>query len=268
MFFSIIIVCLNSGRKLKDTAASIAAQTETDYEVIIKDGLSEDGSVEAFLETADKGFLKAVRIERRRDSGIYDAMNQAASMARGEYLLFLNCGDLLYDSAVLETVKKAAGNGKKGIYYGDICERRTGSFVASNPRLDAFGCYRNVPCHQACFYHRELFEGRGYLLQYRVRADYEHFLWCFFQKKAAAVYLPVTVASYEGGGFSETAKNRRISKEEHKEITKRYMTAAERFRFRATLWLTLAPLRGKMAQSPLFSGFYNRFKSLCYRREK
>ena len=154
------------------------------------------------------------------------------------------------------------------IYYGDIYEKLTGTQVSSNPQMDAFACYRNVPCHQCCFYDRRLFAERGYDVAYVVRADYEHFLWCYFQKKADPVYLPVTVASYEGGGFSETKENRRISKQEHKEITKRYLSLGQRCSYRLLLFLTLAPLRRKMAESRSLSGVYNRMKRLLYRRER
>ena len=64
-----------------------------------------------------------------------------------------------------------------------------------------------------------LFEERGYEPKYNVRADYEHFLWCFYKKKAKICYLPVMTAAYEGGGYSETKEHRRQSAKQHKEIT-------------------------------------------------
>ena len=63
---------------------------------------------------------------------------------------------------------------------------------------------------------------------YRVRADYEQFLWCFFQKELKGriqfTYGDILIADYEGGGFSETKENRELSAREHKEIVARYMT--------------------------------------------
>ena len=82
---------------------------------------------------------------------------------------------------------------------------------------------------------------------------------------AVPVWLPVVVASYEGGGFSETAQNRKVSAAEHKAITKRYFNRKQLFTYRLILLLTLAPLRTKMAQSPALSGVYNRIKKLLYR---
>lgn len=258
--FSIIVVCLNPGEKLQKTVDSILNQTEKDYEIIIKDGCSVDGALEK-LEKREN-----IHIVRQKDAGIYDAMNQAAAQAAGEILFFLNCGDVFHDNTVLEQVKKQLTKEAK-IFYGNIYSVPAESLVSSNPSLDAFGCYRNVPCHQACFYRKELFEARGYLLQYRVRADYEHFLWCFFEKAANPLYMPVVIADYEGGGFSETRENKRVSAAEHKEITQKYMSRGQLLKFRLILLLTLAPLRSKMAESKIFSGIYNRLKTILYKKK-
>lgn len=258
--FSIIVVCLNPGKKLKETVDSILAQTEKDVEIIIKDGNSTDGAVEA-LEKREN-----IRIIRQADKGIYDAMNQAAAQAEGEILFFLNCGDKFHDEKVLENVKESVQGSKAKIFYGDIFSVLTNSLVPSNPHMDAFGCYRNVPCHQACFYRKELFEERGYLLQYKVRADYEHFLWSFFEKKAEPLYVPIIVADYEGGGFSETKENKKKSAVEHKEITSKYMSRGQLFKYKLILAVTLAPVRSRMAESERFSKIYNGVKKLVYRK--
>lgn len=268
-FFSIIVVCYNAGDELGRTVTSILEQKNTDYEVIVKDGGSTDGSVEELPEN------ERIRIYRSADDGIYDAMNQAAAYVRGSYVIFLNCGDYFYDADVLAGIQDAIKKtGDMAIYYGNIYERKTGNHVQSNPDLNEFGCYRNVPCHQCCFYPagwirpQELEEiGRTWTFypEYRVRADYEHFLWCFFTQKAKTRYVPVTVCSYEGGGFSETEENRRHSAKEHKEITAKYMSRSARMKYQLLLLLTLAPLRTRMAQSRHFSAGYQKMKKLLYR---
>ncbi len=102
-------------------------------------------------------------------------------------------------------------------------------------------------------------------MQFKVRADYEHFLWCYYQAKAHTIYLPLTVARYEGGGFSETAANKKRNKKEHKEITARYMSSAELFKYRCFMWVTLAPLRSALAESKAFAGVYHKLKTWMYR---
>lgn len=310
MTFSIIVVCLNEGEKLHKTVKSILDQTEEDYEIIVKDGGSTDGSVEELIKDGgstdgsveelikDGGFTDdsesasgklpvksdKCRIYREKDSGIYDAMNQAIKYASGEYILFLNCGDYFYQEDVLSKVKRLmeeyknrAGESLRGrqeanrrgensplLFYGNIRERMTGALVQSNPKMDDFGCYRNVPCHQACFYDRKLFASRGFDTEYLVRADYEHFLWCFYKAQACTVYLPVTVASYEGGGFSETGKNVKVSAREHKQIVGKYMPPAKVLQYRLLMMLTLAPVRTYLARNPVTAGMYQTCKRKVY----
>ena len=279
--FSIIVVTLNPGDKLLKTIESIRTQVCRDYQVVVKDGGSKDGSLdelkkmrEAGLGGADRDFWNLVDICREPDKSIYEGMNQATKYANGQYFYFLNCGDYFYDEKVLERLKQEIGGSEQTgkpvaprIFYGDIYDALRDVRVASNPRIDGFGCYRNVPCHQACIYDAALFQERGYEPKYRVRGDYEHFLWCFYVKKATTVYLPMMIASYEGGGFSETKENRRRSAAEHREITAKYMTPGELFRYRSILLLTLSPLRTKMAESPVMSGVYNKAKRLLYSRK-
>lgn len=274
-FFSIIVVCLNPGEKLKKTLESIQSQTFRDYEVIVKDGMSNDGSLACIAEFPDK---EKVKLIEKKDQGIYDAMNQAVTQAEGEYIYYLNCGDLFYSGEVLEEIQKFIrtfevtekdrGKNTQGIYYGNIYERLTGQKVASNPHMDAFGCYRNVPCHQACFYSRELLLAHPFWLSYKVRADYEQFLWCFFvrqrEDKVRFAYIDLMIADYEGGGFSETKENRKVSAAEHKEITGKYMSRGQIFRFRMAMLLSLAGLRGYLAENKTTAGIYNKMKSAIY----
>ena len=98
MKFTIITVSFNPGEKLKKTLRSVTEQTFADYEVIVKDGGSTDGSTD-FLQKMES---PRIRLLSGKDAGIYDAMNRAVEQAAGEYVLFLNCGDVLADAGVLE----------------------------------------------------------------------------------------------------------------------------------------------------------------------
>ena len=173
-YFSVIVVSRNAGDKLKETVESILCQTCQDLEVIIKDAGSTDGSLETIPQDP------RIRLICRKDAGIYDGMNEALSCAQGELIYFLNCGDVLHDSRVLAGVRDAALSfaGSSAIFYGDVIEERTGQRVAANPQMSHFAMYRYLPCHQACFYTRDLFAKRQFDTKYLVRADYEHFLYC------------------------------------------------------------------------------------------
>lgn len=271
--FSIIIVSLNPGEKLIETVKSIRQQTCKDYQVVVKDGGSQDRSLEELREflKQDKDLADRVLIVQEPDKSIYEGMNQAVLKAVGEYFYFLNCGDLFaHEKSLQEAAEGIARSRQQGersrIYYGNIYDALRQQVVPSNPHVDAFACYRNVPCHQACIYHRDLFAERGYKPEFRVRGDYEHFLWSYFCKQAEPKYLEVLLASYEGGGFSETKQNRIRSAEEHKKITKMYMSKGQLFRYKLILLLTLAPLRTRIAESPALSGVYNSLKKRLYRK--
>lgn len=295
MKFSIITVALNPGKKLQETLDSIFCQTCTDYEVIVKDGGSTDGSTDRWKHDPH------IRFFEEPDRGIYDAMNQAVRYAKGEFVLFLNCGDVLADKTVLERVAAiidgesacesrsdpqgsgaaAKGGGKvraddscaptgeckeRLVVYGDTLSLKTNAAIASAPRITGFTCYRNIPCHQACFYNRDLFEGIRFETDYRIRADYDHFLRCVYREGAKPLYCGFTVASYEGGGYSESRENRKRDRQEHRLITREYMSESALLLYRAAMLLTLAPLRRILAESTVFSGIYQKLKKLCYKR--
>lgn len=282
MRFSVITVSLNSGDRLKCTIKSVVSQTFGDLELIVKDGMSTDGSVESTRSDTMIKDDSRVRFITSKDSGIYDAMNQALAEAHGDYVLFLNSGDCFCDDSVLEKTdenlrenektavisarSESAPDDQADIAYGDIFERTTGTVVKSNPKIDDFACFRNVPCHQACFYRRILVSEHPFDVRYKVRADYEQFLWCHFVKKAVTLYMPVTVTSYEGGGLSDSDEGRRISEEEHKEITARYIPAAKRFMYRAAMILSFSGLRTSLARNPKTARVYNSIKGFFYRR--
>ena len=93
--FSVVVVSLNAEKLIRSTLDSVLSQTFEDYEVIVKDGLSTDGTVNQ-IPSDDR-----IRVFVQKDTGIYDAMNQATSFTRGKYVLYLNCGDVFASSNVI-----------------------------------------------------------------------------------------------------------------------------------------------------------------------
>ena len=88
MRFSVITVCFNAKDKLKNTLENILSEDFDDYEIIVKDGLSTDGSLD-FIPKDEK-----IKVFSEKDSGIYDAMNKAVEKASGEYVIFMNCNNM------------------------------------------------------------------------------------------------------------------------------------------------------------------------------
>ncbi len=264
MKFSVIVVALNAGEKLSRTVLSVLEQTYGDYEIVVKDGGSKDGSVESLPKD------ERIRLFVESDSGIYDAMNQAVKKAEGDYILFLNCGDTLYDKRVLKRaaacIEKEEGEAPL-VVYGDTYGAKNDVLISSPGKIDGFACYRNIPCHQSCFYAARLCKEKPYDLEYRIRADYDHFLWCYYRAKAKMVHMGSTVSSYEGGGYSESRENRARDAEEHRRIAETYMTPEELAGYRRNMLLTLAPVRSFLAENRLTAGIYHWFKDcFCHHR--
>ena len=281
MKISVITVSFKAGEKLSETVLKTLNQTFSDYEILVKDGGSTDGSVELLvskLEEAgyvkddakqDNTFLKdgcaAVRIISEGDKGIYDAMNHAVSYAKGEYVIFMNCGDSFYDDDVLKkTVAVMEKNPDCKIYYGNAYFETIGEILYQPAEITESVCFRHVPNHQACFFARSLWDEEGFDLKYKIRADYDFFLRSFFEKKIRPCYLDITVSSYEGGGYSESKENRKRDKAEHREITERHMGKKRAAHYRRIMALTLQPLRTWIAQKSIFAGLYNSIKKKVY----
>lgn len=267
IMYSIIVVCLNAGQRLYDTIDSILGQQYENFEVIIKDGGSSDGSVAMLGRRCQDD---RIQVHVKADKGIYDAMNQAVGLAKGSYFIFLNTGDSFYDEYVLKNVtgeihRLEEINRKADILYGNMFHKALETIIYAAPEINDFTCYRNVPCHQTCFYHRTMFDMRGYNPAYNVRADYEHFLWCYYERKAVISYMPVVVASYEGGGYSETRENKERSRRQHREIVVHYMGRKKADKYRLIMLLTLAPLRSAAADNKYLSVVYNGIKTAVYK---
>lgn len=270
----IIVVSLNPGERLKNTLQSIISQDVDNIKIIIKDGGSTDNSIEKLQSEDFFDNHSNIMLIQKKDKSIYDGMNQAVEAMledvgeQDSYCMFLNCGDEFHDSEVLKkAVPYLKEYSEPHIIYGDQYNIVQNSIVSSAPEINEFALFRNVPCHQVCFYSTRLFKNRAYKPEYTVRADYEHFLHCVYEEKAVCTHIDVIICNYEGGGYSETAENRKKSALQHREITDHYM-GKNAVKYRRIMRLTLAPLRTKMAESPTWSKVYNGLKSAVYRLKK
>lgn len=267
MKFTVIVVCLNSKEALNYTLESILKQDFTDYEILIKDGGSTDGSIEKIPSDAH------IRLEVGKDSGIYDAMNRAVKMAKGDFVLFMNCGDCFAGTDVLTKVSacideyaaKHEAPVTNAIFYGDTKFCASDSVSKAPPKITGFVCYRNIPCHQSIVYSKDTLTKRGFDTKYSVRADNEHFLYSFFKGGCEFTRVNCVIAGYEGGGFSESRANSEANKREYKEIVAKYIPWYKRFVYRLILIVTFYKLRGALASSKRFGKVYQALKGMLYR---
>ena len=259
MKYSIITVSLNPGESLKKTLESIKAQTYSDYEVIIKDGGSTDNSL------ADVPKDMRFRVVYGSDKGIYDAMNVAVRSAVGDAVLFLNAGDLFYDEHVLEHMAdKIEKEHLKPpfIAYGDMFSKRAQTVIKAASKVTPMVCYNYIACHQATLYSIDVLRANPFNIKYKIRADYDLFLDCYFNKKATFYYLDMPVCEYEGGGYSEKKSNRERDQKEHEHIVNRYIPKKVRVLCKLRLLLTFHKLRGVVAKSKVFGGAYEKIRRL------
>lgn len=261
VLFSIITVCYNAGDALADTVNKTLAQTYPDFEVLVKDGMSTDGSVERLPENAH------VRVVRRTDSGIYDAMNQAVAEARGEYLLFINCGDWLYEPDTLKKLAQAVERTHAPMYYGR-CYYRPLDYIADYPRqITPKACYHTMICHQATVYARELLAARGYDTSYKIVADKEMLFYLVCKKGISPVYVDAVIANYEGGGASTQKEHAAQNAADVGRILRTYYTPSQRAIYRAAYTLTFPGLRRKIAHTKLLGGLYHRLTSRLFKHQ-
>lgn len=173
---SVITVTRNDIAGLKKTAECIWAQKFDGYEHIIVDGASTDGTV-AWLESHKYGNL--VRWVSEPDSGVYDAMNKGASMARGELVIFMNAGDAYRYDTVLRRIAESYAHERWMWYYSRalVTDDEYRPFRADYG-LRRYSIYRHAyaraaVCHQAVAMRRELFFDLGGLQEKHLAvADY------------------------------------------------------------------------------------------------
>ena len=203
MRFTVITVCYNAKQDIEKTIKSVFGQTFVEFQYILKDGQSTDGTLELVRKTV--GQDSRVIVESCKDNGIYDAMNQALQQAEGEYVFFLNAGDVFHDADVLRRVSEFVDEKGGDIVYGDIILKEADksrikkyrvAYRHSFPYLIG-GCI----CHQAMFAKREMFTDKQFDTKYRVCADRD---WQLYYLKKNASFKPMNsiVSVVLADGFS------------------------------------------------------------------
>ncbi len=213
-FVSIITVCFNEVDKIQRTCDSLVSQSFRDFEWIVIDGGSTDGTVEVLDRYKDHMSYYI----SEKDKGIYNAMNKGIQKSKGEYLLFLNGGDFLYESATLEKVNFKHKNeaSDPDLLYGEMVNEQTKDYMLYlKDKVIDINFFSNVFTlhHQATFIKAQLFKSLGlYDESYRIAADYEWWIRYFTKddKPKNIFYLDEKIAFFDVMGTSLNPKNRKL----------------------------------------------------------
>lgn len=221
MKISIITVNRNNPSGLRRTLESVLSQTCSDFEQIVVDGASDRGDVDVLKEMTFRFEEKGVpfMFVSEKDSGIYNAMNKGVRMAKGEYCLFLNSGDALYDDRVMEDVL-ALGLDADYVCGNEWCEKSLWlgehSFCSPEKLRASDVILRTLP-HQASFIKKELFE-RIHLYDegYRAVSDYLFAMEALVVKGATYKHIQRYIASCEMEGLTVQPENVAMVNEENR----------------------------------------------------
>ena len=195
---SIITVNLNNKYGLQKTIDSVIAQTYKDFEWIIIDGGSTDGSKELIEKYGD--YIS--HWVSKSDNGIYNAMNKGIRVAHGEYLLFLNSGDIFYRNDILENVISRLKG--KDLYVGDfIVENYSSKLDLSTSHKIIETLLKTGFPHQSIFYHHHVFHKEGFYREdLKTCSDWILNIKAVIFGNAIIEKLPFVISVYEPGGIS------------------------------------------------------------------
>ncbi|MCR4665185.1 MAG: glycosyltransferase [Paludibacteraceae bacterium] len=207
---SIITITYNAERWLERTMRSVLAQTCTEYEYIIVDGGSKDGTVD-IIRRMEPLFEGRLAWKSEPDKGLYDAMNKGIAWAKGDFLWFVNAGDEIYAPETLAHIM-AETKEDTDIVYGKACVvNAEGVKVGEHHKVTPPDLQRRhmlnglVVCHQAILVRRSV--AGQYDTRYRIAADYD---WCIRAVTASRrnVYLDEYVCKFLTDGISHRQRKR------------------------------------------------------------
>ena len=237
--FSVITITYNAAPVLQRTLDSVARQTYEGVEHIIVDGASKDETVamaEKYKEQSDQADNgHEVRILSEPDKGLYDAMNKGLRLATGDYIVYMNAGDIFALPKTLAMAAHAAETAADGqmpaVLYGDTdIVNEEGRFLRHRrlaaPRRLTWRSFMKgmLVCHQAFYARTDLAKQTPYNLDYRYSADVD---WCIrIMREARRRRLPMrnvggVVVNFLDGGMT-TANHRASLKERFRVMCRHY----------------------------------------------
>lgn len=205
MRYSIITINYNNREGLELTIKSVINQTSKDFEYIVIDGGSTDGSVDIIKQNADHINYWV----SEKDKGVYNAMNKGIAQAKGDYLVFMNSGDCFHTPDVLELMSDY----QEDIICGKVFKgNATIPSGHHKPAITLVDLMRGSLPHQAMFIKRELMQKYPYDENYKILSDWKFCIQAFVFDNCTFRNSDVIIADYDISGIS-TNSNGLLAKE-------------------------------------------------------
>lgn len=200
MLLSIITINYNNVIGLSKTIDSVLLQTFKEYEYIIIDGGSDDGSVKVIEDNQDS----LTYWISEKDNGIYHAMNKGVQVAHGDYCLFLNSGDVLCNENVLFNIHEYLNN--DDIVIGKLINPSNGSVIFPSPKreISFYFLYSSSVTHQSSFIKTELLRRNPYDEKLKIAADWKFFLISIIFQNCSVRFVSVNISFFDMQGISST----------------------------------------------------------------
>ena len=197
MKVTVVTAVLNDAVHIEQTILSVISQTDIEIEYIIVDGGSKDGTLELIGKYKDKISL----LISEPDRGVYDAMNKGIKYSTGDFVYFLNSGDVLLNPSILSKIKLEEIKERNAIIYGNVVVAYGNIEALEKPRpfFNSKMKFKGIGiCHQSMFFPGELIRNEKYDLSYNIAADYDlaYRLW---RKGTVFLYKDITIAKYDWG---------------------------------------------------------------------
>lgn len=197
MKYSIITINYNNKDGLEKTIQSVIGQTFHDYQFIIIDGGSTDGSVDIIKQNADHINYWVSEPDRGR----YPAMNKGIKQAKGEYLNFMNSGDTFHSPTVLEDIAKM--NYTEDIITGGYYDQEKDiKHIIKPQEVTLLTMFKNTFNHQATFIKRQLFDKRLYDENYVIQSDAKFNYLSIIYDNCSVRIIDYIIANYDLNGIS------------------------------------------------------------------
>ena len=197
MKVTVVTAVLNDAGHIEQTILSVISQTDIEIEYIIVDGGSKDGTLELIGKYKDKISL----LISESDRGVYDAMNKGIKYSTGDFVYFLNSGDVLLNSSILSKIKFEDVNVRNTIIYGNVVVAYGNIEALEKPRpfFNSKMKFKGIGiCHQSMFFPGELIRNEKYDLSYNIAADYD-LVYRLWRKGTEFLYRDITIAKYDWG---------------------------------------------------------------------